>query len=328
MENFVSIILPCRNEEKYISKCLDSILSQNYPKESLEVLVVDGASTDNTRKIVSDYLKNNHFIKLIDNPKKITPSALNIGIKQARGEIIIRMDVHAVYSKDYVSKCVYNLLKYKVDNAGGIIKTMPSSDSLTAKAISVSLSNNFGALSDFRVGAKKPVLTDTVFGGCYRKEVFDRIGLFNEDLKRSQDMEFNLRLKRNGGKILLVPDIISYYYPKDNILDFLVHNFNDGIWAIYPLKFTHSMLKTRHYFPLLTLLLFAGSIILGLLLPRFLLAVEFLALLYFLLSLYFSLRIAIKERKLALLFLMPAVFFIRHFFYSVGSLIGLVKIIF
>jgi len=196
----------------------------------------------------------------LDNPKKYTPFRLNIGIKNSRGEVIVRMDVHAGYEKDYVSKCAKCLKEYDADNVGGIIKTLPAKNTLTARAVALSLSHRFGAASDFRAGITQPKEVDTVFGGCYKKKVFDKIGLFNEKLLRSRDLDFNLRLKKAGGKILLSPDIVSYYYPKDNLKDFFKHNFQDGIWAIYPLKFVKIPFKLRHYIPLIFILTLPLSI--------------------------------------------------------------------
>lgn len=307
----VSIIIPCRNEEKFIANCLDSVLEQDYSKDSVEILVIDGASTDKTKEIVGEYSQKYPFIKLISNPNKFTPFALNLGIKSSKGEILVRLDAHAKYQKDYISKCVKYLNEYRADNAGGLLRTIPKKDTLTAKAIAISLSSFFGAgNSNFRTGAEKPTWVDTVFGGCYRKEIFAKIGLFNENLIRSQDMEFNLRLKRAGGKILLAPDITAYYYPKSNLKDFFVHNIKDGIWAIYPLKFVKFPLKLRHYIPLIFVLTLPLSIF-----P------------YIFVSLYFSFKIAIKEKDLRLFFVMPIVFFVRHFGYGIGSLWGIVKLI-
>jgi GT2 family glycosyltransferase len=251
-------------------------------------------------------------ISLIDNPKKFTPFALNIGIKEAKGEIIIRMDAHATYEKDYVSKCVRYLKEYNADCVGGILKTIPAENTLIAKAIALSLSHPFGAgTSRFRIGAKEPKEVDTVFGGCYKKEVFEKIGLFNEKLLRSQDLEFNLRLKKAGGKILLFPDIVAYYYPQSNFKNFFLHNFQDGIWAILSFKLAKTPFKLRHYIPLIFVLILPISI-----LP------------YILLSLFFSAQIAFSEKDPRLFFVMPLVFAARHFGYGLGSIWGLVKIIF
>src|SRR4030067_2393082 len=140
----VSVIIPCRNEEKFIDRCLDSIIANDYPKEDLEVLVVDGMSEDRTEEIVKKYTERFSFIKLLSNLKKIIPSALNIGIQNANGSIIIRMDAHNVYSKDYISKCVNYLIEYNVDNVGGIWVTLPGKNTIVAESIALALSHPFG----------------------------------------------------------------------------------------------------------------------------------------------------------------------------------------
>jgi len=324
----VSIIIPCRNEEKYIGRCLDSIIAQNYPKEKSEVLVIDGMSEDRTREIIKNYSQKYSFIKLLNNPKKFIPSALNIGIKNSKGEIIIRMDSHAVYDKDYVLKCVEYLKKYKADNVGGIIKTIPFRDTIIARSIAFSLSHPFGVGgSHFRMGSKKTRAVDTVFGGCYKKGIFKEIGLFNENfIGGSEDMELNLRLKRAGGKILLVPDIISYYYPKSNLIDFFLHNLRDGIWAIYPLKFVKIPLRLRHYIPLIFVLSLFVSLILGLFF--FFAKVLFILIFgsYLLLNLLFSLEISFKK-GLKYFFVLPIIFASRHIGYGLGSIWGIIKLL-
>ncbi|HEC91836.1 MAG TPA: glycosyltransferase family 2 protein, partial [Candidatus Atribacteria bacterium] len=270
---FVSIIIPCRNEEKFIGRCLDSIIAQDYPKDKLEILVIDGMSEDGTREIIKNFqISNSNFqIKLIDNPKKFTNFAFNIGIKTARGEIIMLMGAHARYERDYISKCVRYLRECNADNVGGIVIALPCKNTIGAKAIALSLSCRFGVGDAYyQTGySGKPRWVDTVFGGCYKREVFDRAGLFNENLIRSQDMEFNLRLKKSGGKILLVPDIVSYYYPKSNLKDFFIHNFEDGIWAIYPLKFVKVRFKLRHYIPFIFVLSLLGMGVFGIFFPFF-----------------------------------------------------------
>jgi len=328
MPILTSVIIPCRNEKKFINRCLDSVILQDFPEEELEVLVIDGMSEDGTRAILKKYQKEYSFIKILDNPKKITPSALNIGIKSSKGEIIIRMDSHAVYEKDYISKCVRYLKKYNADNIGGIIRTLPAKDNITAKAIAISLSHFFGAGgSYFRTGAEKPKWVDTVFGGCYKKEVFKKVGLFNENLIRSQDMEFNLRLKKAGGKILLVPDIISYYYPKSNIKDFFIHNIKDGIWAVYPLKFVKMSLRLRHYIPLIFVLGLLGTGLLAIFFSVFFWLFISIICFYFLAAVYFSVKIAIKEKRVRFFVILPIIFATRHIGYGLGSIWGLVKIV-
>ena len=325
----VSIIIPCRNEEKYIGKCLDSILSQDYPKERLEVLVVDGMSEDKTRETIKNFqFSNPNFqLRLLDNPKKFTNFAFNMGIKESKGEIIMLMGAHAGYEKDYISKCVKYLKEYNVDNVGGMMITLPAKNTLVAKVIAISLSSRFGAASDFRVGSNTVKEVDTVFGGCYKREVFEKIGLFNENLKRSQDMEFNLRLKKAGGKILLAPDIISYYYPKSNLKDFFVHNFEDGVWITYPLKFRIKAFCWRHLMPLIFVSSLIGTIILGTFTPIFFWLFLTIIVMYLLTNIYFSMKIAAKQKDIRYLFLIPVAFATRHIGYGLGSVWGLIKLI-
>lgn len=315
----VSVIIPCRNEEKFIGKCLDSLIKQDYPKENLEILVVDGNSEDNTKSIIGRYSQNYHFIKVLSNPNKYTPFGLNIGIKEAAGDIIIRMDAHAGYNSDYISKCVKNLRESGADNVGGVIRTLPSKNTIWAKTIAMVLSHRFGAGSSyFRTGTDKPRWVDTVFGGCFRKEIFNKIGLFNEKLIRSQDIELNKRLRDFGGKILLVPDIVAVYYPQSTFLDFLKHNFVDGFWTIYPLKFNIKIFGPRHLMPLV----FIFSIIIGIFLSGFFLGKLILFLVlgsYVIMNLLFSLELSAKHGSNYFFFLFLT-FMNRHFAYGLGSL--------
>jgi len=325
----VSVVVPCRNEEKFIGQCLESIIRQDYPKEKLEVLVVDGMSDDKTRGIIDDYCQKYSFIKLLDNHYKFTPFALNIGIKKSSGKIIVRMDAHADYAKDYVSRCIGAMNDSGADNVGGRVMVMPRDNSLASRAIALCLSSFFGAGNAiYKIKtAKKPVEVDTVFCGCYKREVFDKIGLFNERMIRSQDMELNIRLKKSGAKIIIFPDIIVNYYPKSNFREFFVHNFWDGVWAVYPLKFVKMPLKLRHYIPLIFFLgLFSLSMIALFWRPAILvLAVSIVF--YFAVSLCFSLGIAIREKDWRYVFLMPIAFAIRHFGYGAGSAWGMIKLV-
>ena len=325
----VSLVIPCRNEEKFIGSCLDSIIANDYPKESLEVLAIDGMSEDGTRAVLEDYAKEYRWIRLLENPKRITPVALNMGIATAKGEIIIWMSAHNQYGKNYISRSVESLNKYGADNVGGTMKTLPRLDNFIGHAIVASLSHRFGVgNSYFRVRTDEPKWVDTVFGGCYRREVFDRVGLFNESLVRGQDMEFNLRLKKAGGKTLLVPDIVSYYYARSDIKSFWTHNWTNGLWAILPFIYSPIMpVSWRHLVPLV----FVGSLLvtaaLGLLwAPFFWLFLTILGS-YVLVSLAASFQIAWRERDPRYLILMPFVFGMLHFGYGLGSLWGVLKVL-
>lgn len=222
---YVSVILPCRNEARHIRSCLESVVKSDYPKDQLELLVVDGQSDDGTRGIVDEFSKQYPWIRLLDNARRITPVALNIGIQSARGGIVMRMDGHTVYPLDYVSKLIEWIERSKADNVGGICITLPANETPKAHAIAVGLSHPWGVgNSYFRIGVAAPKWVDHVPFGCYRREVFDKIGLFDERLIRNQDDELNHRLIMHGGRILLVPEIISYYTARDSLAK---------LWAMY-----------------------------------------------------------------------------------------------
>jgi len=325
---FVSAIIPCRNEEKYIGKCLDSITQQDYPKENLEVLVVDGESQDKTKEAVGEYVKKYSYIKILDNPKKITPAAMNIGIENAKGEIVMKLDAHTTYERNYISKCIFYLKKYKADNVGGILISLPSKDTLVPKAIAISLGSPFGAGNSYiKIGAREPKWVDAVAFGCFRKEIFKKIGPYDERMIRSQDLELNQRLRKNGGKILLAPDIVGYYYPSSNLRSFFRHNFADGLWVTYPLKFGKFVFSWRHLLPLFFVVSLIVLLVISYFLKFFFWVFLGVLALYLLANFYYSFSISLKRKKLGYLFIMPIVFAIRHFGYGLGSIWGFLKII-
>jgi ubiquinone/menaquinone biosynthesis C-methylase UbiE len=299
------------------------------PNEQVEILVVDGMSDDGTRDIVAQYSQRDSRVHLLDNPAKITPIALNKGITAAAGDIIIRMDAHATYGKDYVAKCVKALVEMGADNVGGIMNAVPQKESLIGRAIVMCLSHRFGVgNSHFRIHGKEPRWVDTVFGGCYRREVFERVGLFNECLVRGQDMEFNLRLRKAGGKILLLPDVASTYYARSDMRSFIKHNWSNGIWAIRPFLYSDVMpVAWRHLVPLAFVTTVLVSGLLGLFSPSFALLCASVAGLYLAACLIFSSHIAWIKRDARYACVMPVVFAALHVIYGVGSLWGALSII-
>lgn len=322
----VSIIIPCCNEERYIGKCLDSIINNDYSKDSLEVLVLDGMSEDRTRAIVEHYADSYPFIRLIDNPRRIVPSAMNIGIKQSQGAIMLRMDAHSTYRKDYISNCVKNLSELDADNVGGVWVTVPGKDSMVAKSISLALSHPFGVgNAHFRIGLKEAQIVDTVPFGCYRKNVFERIGLYNEHLVRNQDIELNLRLRKAGGKIFLSPDIVSYYYARSTLSALARNNFRNGYWVIYSTRFADLPFSARHLVPLAFVSAMIGSLGLSILFNPVIYLFLAVAGSHTAANLVFSFRTA-RGKELSLFpFLVPT-FLLLHLSYGLGSLWGIWKL--
>lgn len=325
----VSIIIPCRNEEKFIGGCLDSIISSDYPKDRLEVFVVDGMSEDGTRGILAGYSEKYPFIKLLENIKRITPCAFNIGIRHAAGEAIMIMGMHATYEKDYISKCVRYLDEYGADNVGGVMVTVPRDGSLAGKAITLALSHRFGVgNSVFRTGAKEPVFVDTVFGGCYKRDVFRRVGMFNEALVKHQDMEFNCRLREAGGRILLAPDIVCYYYARTDIRSFLAHNWGNGLSVVISLLESRAVpVSSRHFVPMVFVSAIIFSSVFSVLSTAFAWLLLAVSGSYSLAALYNSGRIGMEKRDLRLFLIMPAVFALLHISYGLGSLYGAARLV-
>ncbi len=260
----VTIIVPCRNEGKWIAPCLDSILANDYPRERLEVLVVDGMSSDETRSVVERRAADQPCIRLLDNAKQITPAALNIGIAAARGAVIVRMDAHVDYPADYVSSLVRLLEEKGADNVGGVCRTLPGAETAIARAIAIGMSHPVGVgNSYFRIGAASERWVDTVPFGCYRKEVFDRIGLFDEELVRNQDDEFNLRLIRSGGRILLTPNVVCRYYARDSLRKLWRMYYQYGYFKPLVVRKVKGVMTLRQLGPPLFVLCLAAGTLFG-----------------------------------------------------------------
>ena len=329
----VSIIVPCFNEAEFISRSLDSLLTQDYPKDKIEILVVDGLSTDGTREIIQSRVQKDNRVKLLNNPARFTPISMNIGIKKAEGELVTKSDAHTIYPPDYVSKCVRYLEEYKTDAVGGITKNIPANNSLAAKAIVAVLGSPLGGGGAFRRTGEKPELADTAFGICYRRAVFDKVGLFNEKLISSQDLDLNLRLTQAGGKILLAPDIALTYYPKQKtLISFWRRNFFGGIWVILPLKYNSPIFKPRHLIPLV----FVSFILIGIFsafpwapfsLLIFTLLTSYLLYFYLAMVFLFSLKIAVEERNALLFPFLILAFAARHFGHGLGSIVGIIRLL-
>jgi len=247
VEQYLSIIIPCRNEEKYIGKCPDSIIAQDYLNDKLEVLVVDGMSEDGTRGILETYMQEYPFVRLLDNPRKIVSTALNIGMKSAQGDIIVRMDVHTEYAPDYVTRCLQVLEQTGADNVGGAART--KADSYIQKAVSIAYKTSFGVGGAKFHNENFEGYVDTVTYGCWKKTTLEKIGLFDEELVRNQDDELNLRLIRSGCKIWQSPEIKSWYYPRSSIVALFKQYVQYGYWKVRVIQKHKIPASIRHIVP-------------------------------------------------------------------------------
>jgi len=321
--SFVSVIIPCRNEERFIGPCLDSVLANDYPLDRLEVLVVDGMSEDGTRAIVEDYAARHDCVRLLDNPKKSAPAALNIGIAHAKGQIVMRMDAHSHYPRNYISGLIAWQEKTGADNVGGVWITLPANDTCMAQAIAIGLSHPFGVgNAHFRIGVREPRWVDTVPFGCYRREVFDHIGVFDEELIRNQDDEFNLRLIRQGGKILLVPDIASCYFARDSLAKLAQTYYQYGYFKPPVLRKVRRIMTVRQVVPATFILTLIGSGAMALFFPTMRIVMASIVILYLIAVVGCSTMVAF-ERGLRYAPALCVVFVVLHMSYGLGFIKGI-----
>ena len=321
----LSVICPIYNEEKYIRKCIESILAQDYPKENLEVIFADGMSTDRTREIVAEYSQMYPWINLIDNPDRIVPPALNKAIDVSKGDIIMRLDAHAEYPENYFSELVKQLKILNADNVGAVCITLPINDSATAQAIASVLSSKFGmGNSSFRVGAKEVCLVDTVPFGCWPRSVFKRIGKFDRELTRNQDDEFNGRLIKAGGKIYLLPHVEVKYYARDKISKVAKMFYQYGLFKPLVNKKLGAPATIRQFIPLALVLGLVIGLIISVFWPPFLWIYCSGIVIYFLLALAFSIK---SGGSLSKIFVQTWTYFVVHVSYGVGYLVGIWKIL-
>jgi glycosyltransferase involved in cell wall biosynthesis len=319
----VTVILPCRNEARYIAPCLDSILAGAYPSDLLEVLVVDGDSTDDTRTVVREYAERHPQVQLLDNPGRIVPTALNIGIRAATGDIIARMDAHVVYPPEYLPRLVAALEESGADNVGGCVITLPADGTATAQAIAIALGHPFGVgNSHFRIGAREARFVDTVPFGCFRRELFHKLGMFDEELVRNQDDEFNYRIVSHGGKIRLQPDVVCYYYARGSLRQLARMFYQYGAFKPLVARKVGRIMTVRQLVPagFVTALLGAG--LAGLLWRPAWLAGLTLAGVYAAAILFSSARV-FRSHGVRCATALTLVFPVLHFSYGLGFLRGL-----
>lgn len=317
----LSVICPIYNEEKYIAECIESILSQDYPKNDMEVIFVDGNSKDRTRKIANSYIAKYPFIRLLDNPKKVVPIAMNIGIRASKGDVIIRLDAHAKYEKNYFSVLVKALKELNADNVGVVCKTDVLNKNPKSLAIREVLSNKFGVgNSTFRTGVDKVTEVDTVPFGCWKREAFDKYGLYDERLIRNQDFELNRRIIKEGGHIYIVPDSYCTYYARETFKSLWKQNYLNGLWGIRTVFFTGNAdsLALRHYIPMLFVLSLTVPLLFGTLWRPFLL-ISVLSLLAYMFAIG-SVSLSLSLKKKMNFFYLLLAFITLHVSNGVGML--------
>jgi glycosyltransferase involved in cell wall biosynthesis len=318
----VSVIMPVRNEAAYIERSLGAVLAQDYPADRLEILVVDGLSGDGTREAVLAHAATRPNLRLLDNPAGIVPPGLNIGIRQARGEIIVRVDGHCEIAPDYVRLCVEHLLAghegAPIEAVGGPIETVAESDE--AAAIALAMSSWFGVGgSAFRTINDRALLVETVAFPAYLQRTLQRLGPFDEELVRNQDDEYNYRLLKSGGRILLTPNIRSRYYSRSSLRSLWRQYYQYGYWKVRVMQKHPRQMRARQFAPPALVGGLLGSAVLGLVWRPFWGLLGAVAALYLLVNALASLSLS-RRHAPRLMIIHP----ILHLSYGLGFLVGLV----
>ncbi len=255
--------MPIRNEGSFIRRSLEAVLAQDYPSDKMEILVVDGRSTDNTREIVGEMQSRHSDLRLLDNPGMIVPTGMNIALRESRGEIIVRVDGHCEIAEDYVRRCIQHLQEDRADGVGGPIETI--GDTYLARAIAVAMSSPFGVGgAAFRTIEDRTMYVDTVAFPAYTRAAIDKAGLYDEELVRNQDDEYNYRLRKLGCKILLTPDIRSRYYSRSSMKKLWKQYFQYGYWKVRVMQKHSKQMRPRQFVPPLFIVALLVSAILAL----------------------------------------------------------------
>ncbi len=327
----ISIIIPCYNEEAFIEGVLQNAFDQDYPMDHMEIIVVDGNSTDQTKSIVENIAIAKPNVRLIDNPDRFAPQAFNRGIRASSGAVIYIWGSHAAYPSFYISRLLDWLEKSGADNVGGLMKTQPRTNRAAAIAIASVLSHPLGVgNSSFRTGITSAREADTVPFGCYRRDVFERFGYFDERLIRNQDIEHNRRIKRQGGKLLLVPDVHLTYFARATYRQLWQNNFGNGEWVVRAAKYTGTLdaLSLRHFIPmgfvayLLDLLLWGFMAYLNWV-PSWIFYLLLVPIAFYGLGIALvALQISWQEKKPVLFFHCLVAFLVLHISYGFGSWAG------
>ncbi len=324
---FVSVLAPCRNEKFFIANTIESIINSDYPSDRIELLILDGMSNDGTREIVQQYIEKYPNIKLVDNPDKIVPTAMNIGIERAQGEYIVRIDCHSWFASDYIRKCIEVSQKTGADNVGGYGVTCPGSDSAVAMAIAHATSCSFGVgNASFRIGEMVEKEVDTVPFGTYRKDHFKKYGMYDERLVRNQDIELNSRIRANGGKIIISPEIKLKYFNRASYSGIWQQSFNNGLWNPYTIWLVGGGLCLRHFVPMFFVFSLLLLSVISIFLPYVLILLFADLALYLGCALHFARKAAKEKRGNVILIFWT--FIVMHVAYGLGSLKGVLTVFF
>ena len=324
----VSICVVAYNEENYLPKLFDDILSQTYPKEKTEIVLVDSASTDGTKAVLEsfkrDYENSYHSIVIADNPKKLLAAGCNTAIRASSGDIIVRIDAHAQIPPEFVE----NNVRHHENGefvTGGARPNIIDGDTPYKRTLLMAESSMFGSsIADYRRNTEKSYVK-SIFHGAYRREVYEKSGLYNEALGRTEDNEMSLRIRDNGYKICMCPDIISYQQTRSSLKKMLKQKYGNGYWVARTLKICPRCISIYQLVPFVFLLGIICAI--GLSFVSWIFPALYFGL-YALVAVLMTVFAIVAEKKRHIVnLILPILFFLLHFSYGFGSLVGFLSLI-
>ncbi len=324
--SLVSIIVPCYNEEATIQLLLKSIYDQSYPHQEIEVILADGMSTDQTRSEVAAFRKEfpDLLVKVVDNPKRIIPAALNFALEAAQGEFIIRLDGHSMPYPEYVERCIADLKMGKGDNVGGVWEIHPAGKSWIARSIAAAAAHPFGVGDALYRFTDRAEAVDTVPFGAFRRSLFAEIGNFNENLLTNEDYEFNTRIRQRGGVVWLDPAIRSVYFARSDLSALAKQYWRYGFWKLRMLRRYPGTLRWRQALPPLFVLGCVGLALLSSLWVTARRMLVIILVLYFTLLVLGSLPDAYRQKDPRMLIGIPLAIATMHFSWGAGFLWSLI----
>ncbi|HOG77804.1 MAG TPA: glycosyltransferase family 2 protein [Anaerolineaceae bacterium] len=323
----VSVIVPCRNEERTIRLLLEAIMGQSFPQEALEIIIADGMSTDSTRAVIAEFQATHPDLRLkvVDNLKRNIPAAVNAGIRAAEGELLLRLDAHSVPHAEYIARCYDALMQNVADVVGGVWDIQAQENTWIARSIAAAAAHPL-AVGDaqYRHG-KQAGYVDTVPFGAFKCELVQRIGMYDETLLSNEDYEFNTRVRQAGGKIWLDPQIRCVYFARRNLKELASQYWRYGYWKAQMLKRYPGSLRLRQALPPLFVLGMAVLLTAGLFWQPFLLMFVGAAVLYTAALAAAGIQLAAQKKDAVLAFGFPLAAATMHFCWGAGLLAGLVS---
>ena len=320
----VSVVISAFNEEKYLPGLIDDFKNQTYPHNLIEIILINAMSTDSSKKIMEDFRDNNekfHNVKVVDNPRKTQPSGFNLGVKNSSGDVILKVDAHSKISENFIEKNV-EVIQSGEDISGGRRPTIVEATDDFSKTLRLVEENMFGSsIADYRKseGAK---YVNSDFHGMYKRDVFEKVGLLNEKLIRTEDNEIHYRIRKHGYKIRYTPEIVSYQYIRPTLKKMLKQKYSNGYWIGLTSHVERKCLSIFHFVPFVFVF---GVIFSLLLLPLTKVFVVLLGIVYGLFTILVALITIINNKFNLTMLLIPVLLFLVHFSYGLGTLVGLVK---